>query len=420
MRLLHLLTLAATLAASSPSPGRPTEPPPTTTSPTASTTSPSSLRPADSATPPNPILTPPAPPAPTPDDGTRVAILGYHDFSETEPETAMRIRTSKFRKQMEVLRHLGITVISLEDFLAWHRGEKSIPAKSALITLDDGWKSVYTDAFPIFKEFGYPFTLFLYKNYVDGGGKALTTAMIREMTEHGCTLGSHSISHPYPATIKAVQKKGKRPYDAFLRKEMGESKRFLEARFKTTIQAYAYPGGYHTPEMLEIAKEFDYHALVTVLPGKVSTSTDPTLLPRYMILGNYDKIFEIATNFRDSTNAPATPPGAITGLTESTPVPVTPTAGAIINSRLPTISANLSTITDLDPASLTMKVSGFGEVPATFNPADKSYSWQVNRRLRQSITQVSIHWLDTAGNPSPAPLRWSFQIDRSAAYLPTP
>ena len=155
-----------------------------------------------------PRLAPPVMDSDAPDDGVRVSVLGYHDFSETEPETAMRIHTTKFRKQMETIRQLGITVISLEEFAAWKSGGKDIPEKSILLTFDDGWKSVYTDAFPILKEFGYPYTLYLYKNYVDGGGKALTTPMIREMIEAGATIGSHSVSHPYPVAFKSCRKKG--------------------------------------------------------------------------------------------------------------------------------------------------------------------------------------------------------------------
>ena len=128
---------------------------------------------------------------PPPDDGVRVSVLGYHDFSETTPETEMLIRTSKFRKQMEAIKNLGLPVIPMADFQAWKRGEKDIADKSIVITIDDGWKAVYTDAYPILKEFGFPFTLFLYKNYVDGGGKALTSAMIEEMQKSGATIGSH-------------------------------------------------------------------------------------------------------------------------------------------------------------------------------------------------------------------------------------
>ena len=352
------------------------------------------------------------------DDGSRVAILGYHEFSETAPETAMRISTAKFRKQMEAIRQLGISVISLQDFIAWKNGEKDIPEKSVLITLDDGWKSVYTDAFPILREFGYPFTLYLYKNYVDGGGKALTTSMIKEMIAAGATIGSHSVSHPYPATVKGFRKKGPEAYDAYLRKELGESKRFLESKFKVPATTYAFPGGFYTEEMLPLCEEFGYTHMFTVLPGKITRSADNRTLPRYMILGNYDKIFEFATTFRDTSNPLGQPAGAIAGLIQTTPHPVHPEAGAIINSRLPEISADLSKVEDLDPATLVMKVSGFGEVPANFATETAKFSWQVNRRLRQATCQVAITWKDKAGKPAESPLRWTFQLDREAAYLP--
>lgn len=377
------------------------------------------LHAAETAAPAEDVPPPAAPPVQeTPDDGVRVSVLGYHDFSETEPETAMRIRTSKFRKQMETIRQLGISVISLEDFVAWKRGEKQIPEKSILITLDDGWKSVHTDAFPILKEFGYPYTLFLYKNYVDGGGKALTTPMIQEMIKAGATIGSHSVSHPYPVTVKKHRKKGPDAYDAFLRKEMGESKRFLESKFKVKADTYSYPGGFFTEEMLPLIKEFGYHYGFTVQPGKVKRSMPDEQLPRYMILGNYDRIFEFATTFRDSTNPTTAPEGAIAGMIQTTPHPVSPEPGAIVNSRLPEISADLSKVDNLDPTSLVMKVSGFGEVPATFAATSGKLSWQVNRRLRQPTCQVAISWKDSAGKAVETPLRWSFQLDREAAYLP--
>jgi len=366
---------------------------------------------------PEPLAPPLAAEVSVPDDGVRVAVLGYHDFSETAPETAMRIRTSKFRKQMETIRQMGITVITMDDFIAWKGGTKEIPQKSILITLDDGWKSVYTDAFPILREFNYPFTLYLYKNYVDGGGKALTTPMIKEMMANGATLGSHSVSHPFPITVKSFRKKGPNPFDAFLRKEMGESKRFLESTFGGNITTYAYPGGFHTEEMFSLGREFGYTQLFTVLPGKVKRGLPDELIPRYIILGNYDKIFEFATSFRDDS-VTASPLGSPTDLVQTTPYPVTPEAGAIINTRLPEISADLSSVANLDPASLVMRVSGFGEVPATFTPEDRKFSWLVNRRLRQPSCQVSVTWKDTTGKAPEAPLRWSFKIDRASAYLP--
>ncbi len=367
---------------------------------------------------PLPTVQPPAGDPSIPDDGVRVAVLGYHDIAENLPETEMRIHASKFRKQMETIQHLGLKVISMDEFTAWKKGDITLPAQSVLLTFDDGWKSVYTDAYPILKELHFPFTIYLYKDYVDGGGKALTTPMIQEMIANGASVGSHSVSHPYPITVKSYFKKGIHAYDAYLRKEMGESKFFLESKFSVKVNSYAYPGGYHTEEMHKLGKEFGYEQLFTVIPGKIKRSLPNEILPRYIIMGNYDKIFDQAIAFREGQLGNSSSSGAITSLIQTTPYPVSPEAGAIINSRLPEISADLSTIADLNPATVSMKVSGFGEVPAKFNPETKKLSWLVNRRLRQPTCQVSITWKDAAGKAPETPLTWSFKIDRDSAYLP--
>jgi peptidoglycan/xylan/chitin deacetylase (PgdA/CDA1 family) len=364
----------------------------------------------------------PAPPVAeipaVPDDGIRVSIIGYHDLGETLPETAMRIRTSKFAKQMEAIHQLGIKVISMEDFISWKKNGTKIPDKCLLITFDDGWKTVYTEAFPILKKYGFPYTLYLYKDYVDGGGRALTTAMIQEMkAAGGLTIGCHSVSHPYPLTVKSYQKKGPDIYDAYLKKEMGDSKTFLETKFGEKVTTYAFPGGYYTEEMLKVGHEFGYDCMFTVIPGKVKRPLPDNTLPRYIILGNYDKIFETATTFREGSS-PLAASGISTDTTQTTPCPVTPEAGALINSRLPEISADLTKLEGIDPKTLTMRVSGFGEVPATYDPVAHKLSWHVNRSLRLPTCQVVIDWKNAAGKPAEAPLRWTFQIDLEAAYLP--
>ena len=360
-----------------------------------------------------PVEQPQTPPT---DDGVRVAVLGYHEFSETEPETAMRIRTSKFREQLETIRELGLAVISMSDFIAWKKGEKTIPAKAIVITIDDGWKSVYTDAYPILKEFGYPYTIYLYKDYVDGGSKALTTAMIKEMIKNGATVGCHSSSHPYPQTVKKYISRGEKEYDQFLDVEMSDSKRFLEQKFKKNVPTYAYPGGFFTDEMLRKADLVGYSHLFTVQPGKVKIDSPNNILPRYIILGNYNKIFEFAINFRDA--AADSSAGMIEGAAKPLEFPVNPQPGAIVNTRTQNIEVDLNTATNIDPKTLKMHVGGFGEVPANYASAGKLFSWQVNRNLRNKTCDVIVTWKDLEGNPASKPLEWTFQIDRDAAYLP--
>ncbi len=354
-----------------------------------------------------------------PDDGVRVSVLGYHDFSGSEPETAMRIGVEKFRKQMQTLKDLDIPVISMADFVAWKDEGKAIPERSVVITIDDGWKSVYTDAFPVLKEFGYPFTIYLYKDYVDGGGKALTTDMILEMMQNGATIGCHSASHPYPQTVKKNRRKGREAFQGFLEVEMGQSKRFLEQTFRVPVKTYAYPGGFFTEEMVKSAPEFGYSHLFTVQPGKVKRSLPNGILPRYIILGNYDRIFEFATTFRakGGVNSGAVGAGGVSQVREMA-YPVEPMPGALINQRRPEIRVNFSAAEDIDVATLEMQVAGFGKVPATYSNEEKVFSWKVNRRLRHKTCEVIVRWKDTSGKAVDKPLRWTFRIDQGAAYLP--
>ena len=344
----------------------------------------------------------------------RVTVLGYHDFSATKKAAEMMLPTDKFRKQMLAIKELGLDVISLEDFLAWKRGEKEIQDKSVLITIDDGWKSVYTDAYPILKELGFPFTLFLYTNYIDGGSSALTIEMIKEMQGHGCSVGSHSVSHPYPASVKAERAKGAEAFASYLQKEMGQSRKTLERQFGGKVRSYAYPGGFVTGEMLPIATENGYECLFTVIPGKATLTTSNFTIPRYVILGTHDYIFRNATSFKATSTSVASD-GAIV---QSTAHPVQPEPGALISTRLPVISADLSNVEEIDEESIVMRVAGFGKVPASYDSSSKTLSWKVRRPLRARTCEVSVQWRTKEASGYEQPMTWIFRINREASYQP--
>ena len=349
------------------------------------------------------------------EDSSLVSVLGYHDFTPDQAATQMLLPVDKFRSQMQAIKDLGLRVITLDEFLAWKTGNLKLPERSILITIDDGWKSVYTDAYPVLKEFNFPFTLFLYKNYVDGGGRALTSAMIKEMQANGASIGSHSVSHPFPSAVKKKQRSGVEKYAEFIKKEFGVSKSFLEEKFGQSVTTYAYPGGFHTPEMFTTADSFGYNCLFTVLPGKVSKTDNNHTLQRYIILGTHDNIFEKATRFPATLTSSATL-GAIVQTTEH---PVYPAPGATIGDRQPEISADFSKLENLNPESLVMRVSGFGKVPATFDAESKKFSWKVNRRLRKPTCDITVSWKLLDGKSYEKPMRWTFIVNRHAAYLPT-
>lgn len=350
-----------------------------------------------------------------PRDQTRVAVLGYHNFSKTAKVTQMLMRTGEFREQMEYLRRAGITVISMQEFLEWRLGTRTLPARCALITLDDGWKSVYTDAYPILKEYGYPFTLFLYTKYLTGLGDSLKPEQVKEMQANGATIGSHSVSHLYPSSWKKTEKQGPEAYAALVDAELGESQKKLSEMFGP-VNTYCYPGGYVTPGMLERMPGYGYVAAFTVLPGKVTVTEDPLQIHRYMIFGNDSSIFRRAVDFRVAQLGTGVTTGASPGtLPADTPAPpfaVYPKPQETVAPDLPEITAYLSGVAGVDISTVQMKVSGFGRVPAKVDEATRTVQWVLPCRIYMPNLSVHVTWKSTDGKGHKA--EWSFSVDPNA------
>src|SRR5690606_873520 len=128
----------------------------------------------------------PPPPAPVKmepvvNKDARVSILGYHDFTDEASSNDMILNIEDFRRQMQAIRDAKLPVVGMRQFLDWKQGKGDIPAECVMITIDDGWKATHTLALGVLKEFGYPFTVFLYKNYIHIGGRSLSHDEIREI-----------------------------------------------------------------------------------------------------------------------------------------------------------------------------------------------------------------------------------------------
>ena len=148
----------------------------------------------------------------------------------------------------------------------------------------DGWVSGYTNAWPMLKKFGYPFTMFIYVNYVGTGGKSLTWEQLAEMRDAGVDIQSHTYSHSnlrvpgagVDAKAKALVQKDLKTLgkDGWLRKEIIDSRKVLEQRLGIRVNAIAYPFGSHSPEARAIVKEAGYEAAFTVYGQRLGYGSD--------------------------------------------------------------------------------------------------------------------------------------------------
>jgi peptidoglycan/xylan/chitin deacetylase (PgdA/CDA1 family) len=69
-------------------------------------------------------------------------------------------------------------IVSLDDFLEIHRSNAAIPDNTVVLTFDDGYRSNYTEVYPILKKYKMPATIFLTVNMI-GTGKVLWWSKVR-------------------------------------------------------------------------------------------------------------------------------------------------------------------------------------------------------------------------------------------------
>jgi peptidoglycan/xylan/chitin deacetylase (PgdA/CDA1 family) len=353
-------------------------------------------------------------PSPTPakpriDQNAQVIVFGYHRFEKKVRRPDTEIMPEAFEAQMKELQDHKIPVIGMQDFLAWKRGEKAIPSHAAIITIDDGYKTGYEVAWPILKKYGYPFTLFIYTEGIKGGkfggGEAMSWEQLAEMRDAGIDIQAHSATHqdlrkPYDKVTK--RRLNPEEYTAWLDAEVGGSKATLEQKLGIRVNCFAVPFGYYNDRVKEAAKNAGCEALFTVYGQKLTYGSPNDSLGRYMIEANKPKVFVDAINFGGSSSSGGV---AVEEIPTSSINPQ-PADGSTATSK-PLIKANLGAIGGIDPGSVKMRVSGFGVVPAIYDAASKTISYQVTQPLHGDACTVIIE-VKMGGKKAEA--HWTFTL----------
>ena len=90
----------------------------------------------------------------------QVVILQYHHVDYGTP-AATSITPELFDQHIQYLQQHDYVVVSLEDAITALRTGKSLPDRAVAITVDDGYRSVYTEIYPRLKHLHWPFTVFV-------------------------------------------------------------------------------------------------------------------------------------------------------------------------------------------------------------------------------------------------------------------
>ena len=337
-------------------------------------------------------------PLPAVNRNARFIVLCYHRF-EDKPKDLVTTPTD-FRAQMQALKDNGISAISMRDLLAWRHGEKSIPVKSAVITLDDGWNSQYYVAWPILKEFGYPFTLFIYTDYIEKGGKSMTWNQLEQMSDAGVDVEAHTVSHHDLRHAPRGQ-----DYPTWLHHEVYDCKQLLEEKLAIKVVAFAFPYGFHNEVVRKTAQEAGYELQFTVYGQHMGIDAPGDQIGRYAVDSIKPQVFKDALDFGGGNEGE---PGVEETQLASASMVTQPMDNEHIKNPKPTIKANIATMGEVDPGSVEMRVSGFGLVPAKYDPQTKLVTYDFTQKLvPKSYTVI----LSAKVKGKKVETRWIFTVD---------
>ncbi|CAN5172721.1 hypothetical protein BH20VER2_BH20VER2_19160 [soil metagenome] len=369
-----------------------------------------------------------ATPAPTPEDTkpkidqtSQVVVYCYHRFVEKVRRPDTEITGQMFEEQMKDLKEKNIPVIHMQDFLAWKRGEKSIPPRAAIITLDDGWITQYTVAWPILKKYGYPFTMFIYTEGLRpgghfAGGGMMTWDQLAEMRDEGVDIQAHSATHQdMRRRFDAIAKKklSEEEYQEWLTNETAGVKKALQDRLGIRVNAFAVPYGRHDDTVRKAVMDGGYEALFTVYGQPLTFSSAPDQLGRYAIEANKPKVFTDALAFGGGGGT-----GPATMNVGTDKLNTQPTEGETIRTATPLIRADLSTFGEIEPKSVQIRISGQGLVPASYDEKTKTVSYQVTQKLRDDTCTVIV---SARSGGKRVEESWSVTVDdAAAASAPSP
>jgi peptidoglycan/xylan/chitin deacetylase (PgdA/CDA1 family) len=298
-------------------------------------------------------------------------VLCYH-IVEAPAAPRMHIDRETFRQHLRYLEMTGYNVIPLKHLYEYVTGKRaSIPKNAVVITIDDGWRSTYTEAFPELQKRKFPFTVFIYPNIIGKTSNALTWDQIREMSDAGVDIQSHSLTHPF-LTKRRHRSKTNDAYAQWLQKELAQSRRILEKETGRKVQFLAYPYGDYDDRVAEASARAGYTAALTCDFGRVKKGSDPLRMKRFVI----DDRMDFAA-FRQYLGA--TP----MQLAEMTPKP------GVIDSGVTSVSARIPGHENLDPKSVGMALLSLGSiVPYSYDAKNGAISIAV----RDGITALKSRY----------------------------
>ncbi len=242
-------------------------------------------------------------------------ILSYHEIADKSKtlDSTYAVTPSNFDHQMHWLMDNGYHFIGINDILKYRKSGKKLPAKSVLITFDDGYQSVYANAYPVLKKYKIPSVIALVGSWllkedkVDFSGvmiprsEFLSQKEIKEMVSSGLVeVASHSYAahkgiqgNPQGSMQPAIRTRqwlsekqayeDEKAYEERIYNDLAENNRFLKHYTGQKPRVMVWPYGHYNSKVRKIAEKLGMPIGLTLDDGSNTAITPLWGLRRILV-----------------------------------------------------------------------------------------------------------------------------------------
>lgn len=199
--------------------------------------------------------------------GTKVVLL-YHRIGMPKLSSLVAgqyVAPGLFRAQLDHMEAERWSVVPLDEVAR----DDSAPEDGQLaITFDDGYLSVYEHAYPALANRGMTATIYVVSGAIGGINEwdsragdtrepMMSAAQVREVSDAGFEIGSHTLTHPHLTSIS----------DEELVRELEDSRKALEDLTGKEVSSFSYPYGDYDDRVREAVIAAGYKNAVSTKLG---------------------------------------------------------------------------------------------------------------------------------------------------------
>jgi len=228
-------------------------------------------------------------------ESNSIVVLMYHRFNEHQHQSTS-IDKEIFFEQMKFLKDEGFTILPLSDLILFFNKKKNLPNKTIFITIDDGYKSVYKHAYPILKEFNFPFSVFLSTDFVSDSENSdfMNWEMLKELKSNNGEIYNHTSDH---SSLLKISK-------AKALKIINKSQKILQKELGEVSLIFSYPYGESNLDIENLIREQGFKLAFSQQSGPIHFYENIFRLPRFSINNKYGEIKRFKTIVKSKPLAP--------------------------------------------------------------------------------------------------------------------